>query len=134
MGLRALFMARNRKSQSTAARFGPALKACLLCLFIGGSGVGYVWQKDQISKLGQQIRSREICLGQLDDHNEKLSKQLATMRGPHYLEAQIQKLNLGLVQPQIGQIWRLPEPEVEMRHPDTNRQYAIQNQGESSLP
>ena len=48
-------MARNRKYQSAASRFGPALKAFLLCLLIGGSGIGYVWQKDQISQLGQQI-------------------------------------------------------------------------------
>ena len=45
-------MARNRKYQSAAIRFGPALKALLLCLLIGGSGVGYVWQKDQIIRLG----------------------------------------------------------------------------------
>ena len=45
-------MARNRKYQSAANRFGPALKAFLLCLLIGGPGVGYVWQKDQISQLG----------------------------------------------------------------------------------
>jgi hypothetical protein len=41
-------MARNRKNQSAAMRFGPVLKALLLCLLIGGSGIGYVWQKDQI--------------------------------------------------------------------------------------
>ena len=46
-------MARNRKYQTAANRFGPALKAFLLCLLIGGSGVGRVWQKDQISRLGQ---------------------------------------------------------------------------------
>ena len=53
-------MARNRKYQSAAIRFGPTLKALLLCLLIGGSGVGYVWQKDQIYQLGQQIRKREL--------------------------------------------------------------------------
>lgn len=127
-------MARNRKSQSAAARFGPALKACVLCLLIGGSGVGYVWQKDQLVKLGQQIRLRELRLGQLDDYNEKLSKQLARMRGPLYLEAQIQKLNLGLVQPQVGQIWHLPEPGPETHRPDLGHQYAAQNRGEPSLP
>ena len=78
-------MARNRKSQSAAARFGPALKAFLLCAMIGGSGIGYVWQQDQIDRLGKQMKSREIRLGQLEDQNDKLSKQLATMRGPQYL-------------------------------------------------
>lgn len=127
-------MARNRKSQSAAARFGPALKACLLCILIGGSGVGYVWQKDQLARLDQQIRIREIRLSRLEDQNEKLSKQLATMHGPHYLEAQILKLNLGLVQPQPSQIWSLPEPPVETSRLDAGRQYAAQNQGAPSLP
>ena len=75
-------MARNRKYQSAAIRFGPALKAFLLCLLIGGSGVGYVWQKDQIYELGQQIKKRELRLAELEDQNEKLRKQLATMRSP----------------------------------------------------
>jgi cell division protein FtsB len=123
-------MARNRKSQTAAARFGPALKAFLLCLLIGGSGVGYVWQKDQIARLALQIRSREIRLGQLEDQNEKLSKQLATMHNPQYVEAQIRKLNLGLVQPQQSQIWRLKEPAAEIHRPEPERQYAAQNQGE----
>ncbi len=69
-------MARNRKYQSAAIRFGPALKAFLLCLLIGGSGVGYVWQKDQISQLGQQIKKRELRLAELEHQNEKLRKQL----------------------------------------------------------
>jgi len=123
-------MARNRKSQSAAVRFGPALKAFLLCLLIGGSGVGYVWQKDQILKLGGQRKSRELQLGQLEDQNEKLSKQLATMRSPQYLETQIQRLNLGLVRPQPGQVWRLTEPAAEGQRPGTEHQFAAQNQVE----
>jgi hypothetical protein len=103
-------MARNRKYQSAANRFGPALKAFLLCLLIGGSGVGYVWQKDQISQLGQQIKQREMRLVELGKQNEKLRKQFAEMRSPRFLERRIQQLGLGLVPPQPAQIWRLTEP------------------------
>ena len=52
-------MAKNRKYESAAIRFGPALKAFLLCLLIGGSGVGYVWQKNQIYELGRQFKQQE---------------------------------------------------------------------------
>ncbi len=69
-------MARNRKYQSAANRFGPALKAFLLCLLIGGSGVGYVWQKDQISQLGQQIKKRELRLADLENQSEKLKRAI----------------------------------------------------------
>jgi len=108
-------MARNRKYQTAAVRFGPALKATLLCLLIGGSGVGYVWHKNELYRLGQQIKRREQRLDVLEYQNEKLRKQLATMRSPQYLEGRIKELNLGLAQPQPAQVWRLPEPSREPR-------------------
>jgi hypothetical protein len=117
-------MRRNRKYQSAAIRFGPALKAFLLCLLIGGSGVGYVWQKDQISQLGQQIRKREIHLSGLEDQNEKLRRQLGWMRSPTYLESRIQELGLGLVPPQQAQVWRLNEPGRESQPAEVEPQNA----------
>jgi hypothetical protein len=120
-------MAKNRKSQSAAVRFGPALKAFLLCLLLGGSGVGYVWQKDQIAQLGQEIKKRELRLAQLEDQNEKLNKQLATMRSPRFLETRIKELNLGLVQPQAGQVWCLSEPSRELPKLASTREYAAQD-------
>lgn len=106
-------MARNRKSQSAAIRFGPALKALLLCLLIGGSGVGYVWQKEQIDKLGDQIKLRERRLNMLQDQNEVMRKQIAKLRSPGFLEQRIKDANLGLGPPQHGQVMRLPEPVGE---------------------
>ena len=117
-------MARNRKYQSAASRFGPALKAFLLCLLIGGSGVGYVWQKDQISQLGQQIKKRELRLRDLVDQNKKLQKQLAERRSPLFLVRRIQELGLGLVPPQQTQVWRLAEPARDLPRPEGERQYA----------
>ena len=118
-------MARNRKYQSAAIRFGPALKAFLLCLLIGGSGVGYVWQKNQIYHLGQQITKREIRLRELAGQNEKLRKQLGVMRSPKDLLERIKDLKLGLVEPQQGQVWRLPEPARDLPRPEGERQFAI---------
>jgi hypothetical protein len=120
-------MSKNRKSQSAAIRFGPAVKAFLLCLLIGGSGVGYVWQKDQIARLGLQIKSRETRLLTLEKQNEKLEKQLATMRGPQYLETRIKELNLGLAPPQPGQVWRLVEPSADTSTQAPERQFAAGN-------
>jgi hypothetical protein len=118
-------MARNRKYRSAAIRFGPALKAFLLCLIIGGSGVGYVWQKNQIYELGKQIKQREQRLIGLDQQGEKLKKQLATMRTVQSLEDSIKKLNLGLGQPQMSQVWHIPEPSRDGSGATTNEtQYA----------
>lgn len=107
-------MARNRKNQSAAIRFGPALKAFLLCALIGGSGIGYVWQKNQIYDLGQQIHKREIRLADLETQNEKLRGLLSYMRSPQALRLRNQELNLGLVAPQPSQVWYLTEPSPEM--------------------
>ena len=104
-------MAKNRKYRSAALRFGPALKAFLLCLFIGGSGIGYVWQKNQLYDLGKQIKQRETRLAVLNGQNEKLKQQLATMRSPVFLKARIK--DLGLMEPSMSQIWHLPEPVRE---------------------
>ena len=105
-------MARNRKNQSAALRFGPALKALLLCLFIGGSGVGYVWQKNQIHVLGKQITKQEEALTILRGKNKNRSDRLTILCSPQTLEARIKQMNLGLVLPLPGQIIRLSETPV----------------------
>lgn len=106
-------MARNRKNQAAALRFGPALKAVLLCLLIGGSGIGYVWLKGQIGELGTQIRKREQRLDELKDQNEKLRRYYAELRSPARLGARVRELNLGLGPPHPSQILRLSESRVE---------------------
>jgi len=103
-------MAKNRKYQSAAIRFGPALKAFLLCLLIGGSGVGYVWQKSQIYELGRQIKTRENRLAELRDQNKKLGDQLSMLRSPAKLDQRVRELNLGLGQPRQSSVVRLFEP------------------------
>ena len=127
-------MARNRKNQSAAIRFGPALKAFLLCLFIGGSGVGYVWQKNQIYELGQQIHKREQRLADLRDQNEKLTRQLVVLRTPASLEARAKALNLGLVRPHPSQILRLVEQNADLPKPEHEGPCAAQQAAVKAVP
>jgi hypothetical protein len=117
-------MARNRKHQTAAARFGPALKAFLACVLIGGSGIGYVWQKNQIANLAQQIKQREKRLSDLEDSGEKLRKQLATLHSPAQLDRRVRELKLGLVPAAPGQVLRLPEPFAEPPAKTGPAQYA----------
>ena len=113
-------MAKNRKYRSAALRFGPALKAVLLCLLLGGSGLGYVWQKNQIYELGRQRRAREMRLERLLDHNKKLAEQLGKMRTPLSLGQCLKNLSLG--PPLPSQIWRLLEPSRDSPRPLDERQ------------
>jgi hypothetical protein len=102
-------MSRNRRHQSVAVRFGPWLKAVLLCLFFGGSGIGYVWQKNQLHELGQQIRQGELRLEELRRQNKLRADTLAYLRSPRHLDQRVKELNLGLGRPQPEQILRLTE-------------------------
>jgi cell division protein FtsB len=121
-------MAKNRKNQSAAIRFGPALKAILLCLLIGGSGVGYVWQKNQILELGRQFKKRESQLARLQDQNKNLRQQMATLCSTPMLEQRIRELKLDLAQPHPDKIWRLTEPtpmsSPAVNPPGAERQWA----------
>lgn len=110
------------------------MKALLLCLLIGGSGVGYVWQKEQIAKLGHQLKSRETRLNSLEEQNEVLRKQLANMRSPRFLQMRIKEANLGLVPPEPAQILRLSEPAAELPRAEHEPQYAARNDRQSFGP
>ena len=99
-------MAANRRHQSGAVRFVPALKAILLCALIGGSCVGYALQKKRIYEIGQQIGERQRKLEQLKLANKELSDRLAAMQMPQRLAERVKELRLGLVPPQPGQrVW-----------------------------
>ncbi len=98
----------------------------MICLLIGGSGVGYVWQKEQIVRLGSLISSREKQRGRLEDQNEKLRKQLAVMQGAQFLVNKIKELNLGLMPQQQTQVWRFPEPTGDTPAVAAARQLPLQ--------
>ena len=102
-------MAKNRKNQAAAIRFGPALKASFLCLLIGGSAIGFVWQKNEIYRLAQQIGQREAKLKQLRYDNKRLSDQIGILHSPPLLDRRVRELNLGLVPTQPMQVVRLTE-------------------------
>jgi hypothetical protein len=100
-------MARNRKHQSAAVRFGPALKALLICLLIGGSGVGYVWQQNQLLELGRQKVGKEKRLSVLRAHNSQFAQQLAELQSPESLKRRITGLKPPLMIVQPTQVVRL---------------------------
>ncbi len=97
-------MARNRRTQSAELRFGPALKALLICLFIGGAAVGYVCQKNQLNELGRQKKQREIQLEELRLKNAQRAKQVAELMSPLKLDQRARALNLGLGQALPSQV------------------------------
>jgi hypothetical protein len=61
--------------------------------------------------LGRELEKREKRLKLLRDNNDRLGRQLGTLRSPRFLEQRVRELNLGLVPAQPAQILRLREPE-----------------------
>ncbi|MEW6307091.1 MAG: septum formation initiator family protein [Verrucomicrobiota bacterium] len=126
-------MAKNRKNQSAAVRFGPALKALLLCVFIGGSAVGYVWQKKQIFALGRQIEKLEKQLEDQRQKNKERQDQLAYLRSPRVIDERVRELRLGLAAPQPSQIVRVVEVLPEPPAPANNQLLASRQSGASMM-
>ena len=102
-------MAKNRKNQAAEIRFGPVLKVVLLCTLIGGSAIGYVWQKSQIDRLGMQIREREKSVAKMKRDNESLGNQIAFLNSPVMIDRRAKELKLGLAPAQPLQVVRLAE-------------------------
>jgi hypothetical protein len=118
-------MGSNRRNQSGAVRFVPALKAVLLCTLIGGSCVGYVLQKNKIFDLGQQLGSRQLRLERLKKDNQDLVNRLAALQRPTYLEQRVADLKLDLARPLPQQMVWITEypPTSPASNPPPSLQY-----------
>src|SRR5438105_6804805 len=106
-------MARNRKNQSGAVRFVPAVKAVFLCMLVGGSAIGYVLQKNKLYELGRQINKREVLLERLKWENNLRAAQLANLQIPQRLVERVKEQKLGLVPSVFAQWIVLVEPPAQ---------------------
>ncbi|HUI08442.1 MAG TPA: hypothetical protein VL486_15685 [Verrucomicrobiae bacterium] len=104
-------MRRNRKREYL--RFGTVTKSFLACGCIAISGLGYVWQKNAIYRLGDDIKHREAALSSAQKRNAMLAAQLAHWQSPAELESRCQQYGLNLVAPKESQVVRLYEPGKE---------------------
>jgi hypothetical protein len=104
-------MKRNRKREPL--RFGTVTKSLFVCVCVAISGLGYVWQKNAIYRLGDEIKRREALLSSAQKRNLMLAAQLAHLESPAELETKCQEYNLSLVAPKESQVVRLYEPGPE---------------------
>jgi len=88
-------------------------KSLFVCVCVAISGLGYVWQKNAIYRLGDEIKRREALLSSAQKRNLMLAAQLAHLESPAELETKCQKYNLSLVAPRESQVVRLYEPGPE---------------------
>jgi hypothetical protein len=118
-------MQRNRKRGQL--RVGTVAKAVIVCALLAVAGLGYVWEKNQIYRLGDEIRERETRLMQLTKRTTTMQTHLAFLETPAQLEARVNQYKLNLVSPGANTpIVQLYEPGAEWdtpveRHPPQPR-------------
>ena len=127
----------NRRKAMAAVRLSVLLRGGLLVALVGMTGLGYVWQKNQIYQMGNQIRQQERELEGLRKKQAVLRVQVAELKSPRFLWAKCQHWNLGLLVPRDAQVVRLPEPTVpisiqpifmtETERPSTSSKEIAQN-------
>ncbi|MGO9245010.1 MAG: hypothetical protein ACLPT4_13350 [Verrucomicrobiia bacterium] len=88
-------------------------KSLFVCMCVAISGLGYVWQKNTIYRLGDELKKREALLSSAQQRNLMLAAQLARLESPAELETKCQEYNLSLVAPRESQMVRLYEPGPE---------------------
>ena len=96
-----------------ALRVGTVSRSVLTCVCIAAVGLAYVWEKNQIYRLGDEIKKREAAASDADKRNKMLAAQLAQLKSPALLESRCQQYGLGLVAPREQQMVRLTEPGAE---------------------
>jgi cell division protein FtsB len=106
-------MARNRKRERNWIRLLPLTKWLLVFAFVATVAVGFVYQKNGLYKLGDDIKAREQQLETLRKRNVVLRDQIAMLTAPRVIEHKCKLWNLGLAQPAESQIVRVPDPMLE---------------------
>jgi cell division protein FtsB len=89
---------------------GVLVRVLLGCVYFAAIGLGYVWNQNQIYRLGDEIKRREATLAALEKRNAMLAAQLAQLKSPGFLESRNQQYQLGLVPVREAQTVRLWEP------------------------
>jgi hypothetical protein len=125
-------MRRNRRQEHL--RFGTVTKSLVACVCIAISGLGYVWQKNAIYRLGDEIKRREAALSSAQKRSTMLAAQLAHLQSPAQLEAKCQQYNLSLIAPKESQVVRLYEPGQEWDLQMANAPVLMQSQSRGRQP
>lgn len=101
---------RNRQTHIQAATIA---KVVALSLFLGGSGVGYVFQQGQIDGLARQLKANDDVLSELETRHRYLKILVERSTSRAELEQARQRFNLPLSQPDRQHVITLPEPRID---------------------
>jgi len=98
------------KNRQTAIQASVVAKVVALSLFLGGSGVGYVYQKNQIHALHRRATANEESLHELRQQRDLIKLGLEQTISRERLELSARLFQLPLGKPERNRIIVLPEP------------------------
>jgi hypothetical protein len=111
------------RKKTNAVEASTIAKVVALSLFIGGSGVGYVFQKSQIVGLGDQVAGNLETIHELEERHKNVRLKFERATSREQLELMARRFQLPLGEPDRKWIIELPEPRVEPgRTPSLARQ------------
>lgn len=99
-------------SRHNAVRAGTIAKVVALSLFLGGSGVGYVFQKGQIDGLAEQRKRNELAIGKLEQNLTELKLKLEKVTSEEQLGRNLRKFRIQLTKPDPRGVITLNEPSL----------------------
>ena len=102
----------NQRKAAATFRWKLLSRGTALAVLLGGSALGYVWQKNKIYQLGYEIRQSEQEFKSLRAKQDLLQAQLSQVKSSRALLDKCAAWKLGLTQPKQSQIVRLNEPTL----------------------
>jgi len=105
------------KNRSTAVQASTIAKVVALSIFLGGSGVGYVFQKSQIYGLSHQSEANIEIIHELEQRRVAIKFRLEQATSREQLELSARLFRLPLQEPPRSRIITLTEPRIEPARP-----------------
>jgi hypothetical protein len=92
-------MAARGKRALRTVRAVPVIQALLICLFVGGAAIGYVYQKNQLNRLNRAIEDLRDRRDRLVSQGEEYRRKVSELHAPDRIRAEVERLGLVLIEP-----------------------------------
>lgn len=105
------------RKRQTAVQASTIAKVVALSIFLGGSGVGYVFQKSQISGLNHEKDANAEAIRELEQRRNRIKFAIEQQTTRDRLLEAARRFNLPLEEPPPQRIIPLPEPTIGPARP-----------------
>lgn len=109
-------MGTNRLRHPNSVPLGAIATWVMVCVFIGGAGIGYVYLKNQIHASGAKIKTLERELADLATQDEVIRAKIASLSSRAALQRRVDEGFINLIPISDHQLVRVDEVRKEGNH------------------